>query len=151
MKDRAAGCLLGSAIGDAMGMPASFMSPEAVKKNYGRITDFLVPSEEQTAHGELEQGEITDDTQETMIIAEVLIEAGCFDEGLFIKKMKAWALDHKMLESTVIGPSTRRFLNAIIEGDNYRLIGRTGDTNGGAMRVAPVGLAIKHDTVPRSR
>jgi ADP-ribosylglycohydrolase len=149
MKNRAKGCLLGLAIGDAMGMPASFMSPEEVKKNYGRITDFLSPSEEQSAHGGLEQAEITDDTQESLIIAEVLIEAGCFDETLFIKKMKAWALDNGMLESTVIGPSTRRFLTAIIEGDNYRSIGRTGDTNGGAMRVAPVGI-FYHGSVEKA-
>lgn len=147
MKDRATGCLLGSAIGDAMGMPASFMSPETVKKNYGRITDFLAPTEEQTAHGGLAQGEITDDTQESLIIAEVLAEAGCFDEVLFIEKMKSWALDNKMLESTVIGPSTRRFLTAIIEGGDYRLIGRTGNTNGGAMRVAPVGIFYHGDAV----
>jgi ADP-ribosylglycohydrolase len=75
MIDRAAGCLFGSAIGDAMGMPASFMSPEQVKRNYGRITDFLKPSTEQVAHGALHKAEITDDTQETIILAQTLIEA----------------------------------------------------------------------------
>jgi ADP-ribosylglycohydrolase len=140
MITRAYGCLVGSAIGDAMGMPASFMSPDKIKRIYGRITDFLPPDKEQIAHGMLEEGEITDDTEESLIIAEVLAEARKFDEALFIEKMRSWATEKKMLESTVIGPSTRRFLNAIVNGGDPSEVGKLGDTNGGAMRVAPVGI-----------
>ncbi|OGO39461.1 MAG: hypothetical protein A2W35_18420 [Chloroflexi bacterium RBG_16_57_11] len=137
---RAYGCMVGSAIGDAMGMPASFMSPEKIKRIYGRIADFLPPDIEQTAHGKLVEGEITDDTGESLIIAEVLIEAGKFDQALFIEKMRDWAIEKNMLETTVIGPSTRRFFEAIIDGKDFLEAGRLGDTNGGAMRVAPVGI-----------
>ncbi len=145
MIDRAAGSLFGAAIGDAMGMPASFMSPEEVKRNYGRITDFLAPSEEQTAHGSLHRAEITDDTEETLILAETLIDAGGFNQSLFVEKMRTWAIEHNMLASTVIGPSTRRFLEAIIERKDYLEIGKKGDTNGAAMRVAPVGIFYHGD------
>lgn len=140
MQDRAYGCLIGAAIGDAMGMPASFMTPSQIKRIYGKITDFLKPKEEQVAHGNLEEAEITDDTEEALIISSVLIEGKGFDEGLFIEKMKKWAIENKMLESTVIGPSTRSFLEAIIEGRDYYEKGKLGDTNGGAMRVAPIGI-----------
>ncbi len=145
MIDRAAGCLFGSAIGDAMGMPASFMSPEQVKRNYGRITDFLSPSHEQVAHGSLHKAEITDDTEETLILAETLIESRGFDEKLFVEKMKSWAIEHDMLNSTVIGPSTRRFLESIIHTGDYKEIGKKGDTNGAAMRVAPIGIYYHGD------
>ena len=57
MITRAYGCLIGSAIGDAMGMPASFMSPEKIKRIYKRITDFLPPDKEQIAHGKLVKAE----------------------------------------------------------------------------------------------
>lgn len=140
MLDKAYGCLLGTGIGDAMGMPASFMTARQIKKNYGRINDFLPPSEEQIVHGDLNEGEITDDTEEALIISSVLIEAGKFDTDLFVAKMKKWALDNKMLESTLIGPSTRRFLETIIKDGDYKETGKLGDTNGGAMRVAPVGI-----------
>ncbi len=140
MINRAYGCLVGSAIGDAMGMPASFMSPEKIKRIYGRITGFLPPDEEQIAHGGLAEGEFTDDTEESLIIAEVLIEAGRFDQALFLKKMRDWAVQNRMLESTVIGPSTRKFLEALVSGDDLSKTSRLGDTNGGAMRVAPVGI-----------
>ncbi|MCE1253709.1 MAG: ADP-ribosylglycohydrolase family protein [Anaerolineae bacterium] len=138
--DRAYGCLLGVAIGDALGMPASFMSPLKIKNVYGRIDDFLQPASEQVQHGSLAGGTFTDDTQESMIIASVLIEAGAFDEKLFLTKMKEWAIKTDILNSTVIGPSTRRFLTAILnDGDVYDA-GKTGDTNGGAMRAAPIGV-----------
>ncbi|MDR3577682.1 MAG: ADP-ribosylglycohydrolase family protein [Anaerolineaceae bacterium] len=140
MITRAYGCLIGSAIGDAMGMPASFMSPEKIKRIYQRITNFLPPAKEQIAHGGLAKAEFTDDTEEGLIIAAVLIEAGKFDVPLFIEKMKNWAIQKKMLESTVIGPATRRFLEAIVKGEDYSTVGQIGDTNGGAMRVAPVGI-----------
>jgi ADP-ribosylglycohydrolase len=134
------GCLIGSAIGDAMGMPASFMSPEKIKRIYGRISGFLPPDKEQIPHGNLAEGKITDDTEESLIIADVLIEAGRFDQALFIDKMKRWAIDADMLNSTIIGPSTRRFLEAIINDSDPRETGKIGDTNGGAMRVAPIGI-----------
>jgi ADP-ribosylglycohydrolase len=140
MITKAYGCLIGSAIGDAMGMPASFMSPEKIKRIYNRITGFLPPSKEQIAHGGLAEGEITDDTEESLIIAAVLVEAGKFDQRLFIDKMRIWAVEKKMLESTVIGPSTRRFLEAIVNEQDLTEVGSLGDTNGGAMRVAPIGI-----------
>ncbi|NPV42600.1 MAG: hypothetical protein HPY70_01245 [Firmicutes bacterium] len=140
MLDRAYGCLICAAIGDAMGMPASFMSPEQIKNTYGRITDFMEPSKEQTAHACLTRGEITDDTEESLIISSVLMETKRFDLDLFIEKMRKWALDKKMLESTVIGPSTRKFLECIIKGEDFHESGKYGDTNGGAMRVMPIGI-----------
>lgn len=138
--DQAIGCLMGTAIGDALGMPASFMSPTQVKEEYGRITDFLKPSEQQVAHQSLQAGGITDDTQESLIVASVLLEAKRFEQKVFIQKMKDWAIEHRMLESTVIGPSTRTFLETIIKGGDVFQAGRTGDTNGAAMRVSPIGI-----------
>ncbi|NTW72549.1 MAG: hypothetical protein HGA49_09970 [Eubacteriaceae bacterium] len=141
MIDRAYGCLLGAAIGDAMGMPASFMTPGQIQRVYGKIEGFLEPSkEEQLHHGHLASGAITDDTEESLIIAKVLLESGHFDEELFVKKMKHWAISTDILNSTIIGPSTRRFLEAVIGGKDYHEAGKTGDTNGGAMRVAPIGI-----------
>ncbi len=149
MIDRAYGCLIGAAIGDALGMPASFMSPEQIKRVYGRIDDFLTPDKEQVAHNSLEKGTVTDDTEAAMILSSVLIEANGFEESLFIAKMKKWAVDNKMLDSTVIGPNTRAFLEAITQGKDYLQHGRKGDTNGGAMRVAPLGI-FHHGNVEKT-
>lgn len=143
--DRAMGCLAGGAIGDAMGMPASFLSQAQIRKTYGYIEDFLPPAPGAKAHLELGEGETTDDTYETMIVARVLIEKGRFDAPTFGRLMKDWALEKNMLESDLIGPSTRRFLTALIEGRDPSEGAGEGDTNGSAMRAAPLGIFYHGD------
>ncbi len=63
------GCIIGGAIGDALGSPVEFLSYEQIKKLYGPdgIGD-LIPGESGSA-------EITDDTQMTMFTADGLIKA----------------------------------------------------------------------------
>ena len=144
--DKAYGCLVGAAIGDAMGMPASFFTRAKIKETYGYIDDFLEPDAPgQVYHGGLSAAEVTDDTQEAMIIADLLIRDGKFSEDAFRIAMKNWAIEHEMLESTLIGPSTRKFLTAVIEGTDPKEGAKTGDTNGSAMRVAPIGIKYWYD------
>ncbi len=138
--DRAWGALLGGAIGDAMGMPASFFTRRQIKERYGFISDFLDPGEGQEAHGDLSAGDVTDDSQEALLLARVLAEKGRFDRDDFLEKMKTWAREARMLESTVIGPSTRRFLEAVTEGRDPEPGAREAVTNGSAMRAAPLGI-----------
>lgn len=56
-KDQFRGCLLGGAIGDALGWPVEFLSLIKIKKKYGEngITDLVA--------GINGKAEITDDTQ----------------------------------------------------------------------------------------
>lgn len=63
------GCLLGGAIGDALGAPVEFMSRAQIRERYGErgIESFDV------AYGR--RGAITDDTQMTMFTAEGLLQA----------------------------------------------------------------------------
>ena len=146
MLDRAYGALIGGAIGDAMGMPASFMTRAQIEKAYGYINDFLEPEKDvQSYHGNLQAAEITDDTMESVIICNVLLENGGFSEAAFNNAMKQWAIKQKMLESTVIGPSTRRYLTALIEGRDPKETSGAGNTNGSAMRVAPIGVKYHYD------
>lgn len=147
LKDRAIGCLYGAAVGDAMGMPASFLTRKQIKATYGYINEFLTPDRRvQDVHSRLDAGDITDDTYETIIMAKVLIENEGFDEKAFSFAMKDWALENKMLESDLIGPSTRKFLASTIKGEDTKEGAKTSDTNGSAMRVAPLGIYFHDDT-----
>ena len=146
MLDRAYGALVGGAIGDAMGMPASFLTRRQITDTYGYINTFLEPEKEvQTFHGDLKAGEVTDDTMESVILSQVLIQHGAFSEDAFNQAMKQWAIEQKMLESTVIGPSTRRYLTALVEGTDPKLTAGKGMTNGSAMRAAPIGIRYHDD------
>ncbi len=67
--DNYAGCLLGGAVGDALGAPVEFMSLNAIRSKYGKngVTDFVeFPGN---------AGEFTDDTQMTLFTAEGLLLA----------------------------------------------------------------------------
>ncbi|MBM4395687.1 MAG: ADP-ribosylglycohydrolase family protein [Deltaproteobacteria bacterium] len=68
--DRYRGCLIGGAVGDALGWPVEFLSLDAIRIRHGTggIRD-LVP-----AAGGL--AEVSDDTQMTLFTAEGLLDAG---------------------------------------------------------------------------
>jgi len=67
--ERIAGCLLGGAVGDALGAPVEFMSIGRIRSEYGSngITDFA------EAYGRL--GAITDDTQMLLFTLEGMLNA----------------------------------------------------------------------------
>ncbi|WP_020576369.1 ADP-ribosylglycohydrolase family protein [Actinopolymorpha alba] len=62
---RARGCLLGLAVGDAMGAPAENMTAQAIRERWGEITGFLT-----------EQPSGTDDTEYAAFSALLLLEHG---------------------------------------------------------------------------
>lgn len=69
VQGRFAGCLLGGAVGDALGAPVEFMKRTEILRKFGskEITQYA------PAYGGL--GMITDDTQMTLFTAEELIRA----------------------------------------------------------------------------
>lgn len=78
IKERFKGCLLGGAIGDALGYPVEFMSLNQIKHTYGQkgLTDLIVNKENNVAI-------ISDDTQMTLFTADGLLLAylGIKEEG----------------------------------------------------------------------
>jgi len=69
LKNTIKGALYGVAVGDALGAPLEFMSAEQIANRYGEVTDMI-------GGGWLnvEPGEITDDTQMTLAVAEGIAE-----------------------------------------------------------------------------
>ena len=65
LKRRARGSLLGAAIGDALGAPVEGMTAQAIREQYGVITDFLV-----------DEISGTDDTDFTLFNAHIILTYG---------------------------------------------------------------------------
>jgi len=66
--DRLAGCLVGLAVGDALGTPLEFLPRDQVRK---RFPEGL---REMIASSLWNKGQYTDDTQMTLLIAESLLQ-----------------------------------------------------------------------------
>lgn len=134
------GCLAGVAIGDAMGMPVASFTPEKIRSHFGFIDRFLDPPADHPFHSGLRRGQVTDDTELTMIIVNVILEDGKITPEGVARRLVQWAIDKNILETEVLGPSTSRALRELMAGGNPYVTGRYGTTNGAAMRISPVGL-----------
>ncbi len=138
--ENAFSCLAGLAIGDAMGMPTEFLTPELIAANYGWVEDFVEPLDWHP-HSRMRPGSITDDTGQTLAIAHAYTDKGKLSPEDVARELIAWAEAIPEDElATFIGPSTSKALSAIKAGSSPQESGLSGKTNGGSMRVAPVGI-----------
>ena len=78
--DRATGMLAGVAIGDALGMPSEFLTPAHIQDWYGHIGAF-VPPHPTHPHHRLPAGSVTDDTDHTLLLADLLLDQGRIEPG----------------------------------------------------------------------
>jgi ADP-ribosylglycohydrolase len=149
---RAAGALYGLAIGDALGMPTESLPRPQVVARYGPLLDWFQPgaADQPLAPG-LAAGTVTDDTEQALLLAGLLIEGGGrIDTAEFARRLLGWEESMRLRGSlSLLGPSTKRALAALLAGTDIAETGRYGSTNGAAMRIAPVGVATPVDDLGR--
>lgn len=134
------GGLYGQALGDAWAMPALLRPTETWKHFGGWITRFLDAPEIHPVHRGLRAGQVTDDTEQAVALAEAIIaDDGVTVEGV-ARAICNWYDRIGGDASMYVGPSTRRAVQAIKRGVDLYQTGRFGDTNGASMRVSVVGL-----------
>ena len=141
-RDRAIGALYGLAIGDALGMPTQLMSRTGIAERYGVIDRFRAADAWHPLAGGLPAGHITDDTEQALLLARLLIEGhGHVAPGIFARALVEWEDAMRARGSLdLLGPSTKRAVRAVLDGEPLATAGRFGTTNGAAMRVTPVGI-----------
>ncbi|GAB3567343.1 ADP-ribosylglycohydrolase family protein [Amycolatopsis endophytica] len=131
MRERVLSTLAGLAIGDALGMPTEGKAPHDITP----VTNF------QAARG-MPAGGVTDDTQQAVIMARLLIgNDGRIDPRRLADELLDWERDLRSRGIRgLLGPSTRAAVTAVAAGEPLEKAGRHGTTNGAAMRIAPVGI-----------
>ncbi len=139
LKDRFLGCLLGQAIGDALGMPFEGWERPQIEAVHGWV-DRYFPAVADDGVESMRAGEATGDTEMSLCLLEGLISSGGFvdPEAIGIRLIKM--LDGPAGER--IGPTTRLAIARMLDSDNYQA-GASGDWppgNGAATRSAPLGL-----------
>ena len=147
---RAYGAFAGLALGDALGMPTQAMSPEQIRAVYGRVTGLVDGDVSQPYAPGMPAGSVTDDTEQALLIASLLVRGGgsssgrvALDAGDFSHALLSW--EDSMIERgslDLLGPSTKAALERVRAGDDPLTVGGLGTTNGAAMRVTPIGIAV---------
>jgi ADP-ribosylglycohydrolase len=141
---RAAGALHGLAIGDALGMPTQALPREQIVACYGSLlADFEAARAGHPLAAGLRAGAVTDDTEQAVLLARVIIAAGGRpDPAEIARRLLAWEESVRARGSQdLLGPSTQRAVRALLAGADLGQAGRHGTTNGAAMRITPVGIA----------
>jgi ADP-ribosylglycohydrolase len=125
-------------------MPTQLMSREAVAARYGRLRSFEPADADHPLAGGMPAASITDDTEQALLLAGLLVEGGGhIDAAVFARELVRWEERMRAKGSLdLLGPSTKRAVEAVIDGESVEHSGRFGTTNGAAMRIAPVGIAV---------
>lgn len=139
-RKRIKGALIGAAYGDAFGMPVEMWTPKKIQCVYGHVKEFLPGHPEHEISKGFVAGEVTDDTENMILVIEMLEEnRGRVNPKLFMEKLQGWAQEGTKSKQ-VIGPSTAAAFQLLKEGVPIEIAGKKGSTNGGAMKILPVGL-----------
>lgn len=138
--DRALGSLYGMATGDALGVPSSFQTRGQVKEKWGWIDTFYPPEKGHIFHDGLKAGEYTDDTEQALALTHSFVRNQKVVPRDVVDEIMKWAMRVKDKYASPLGPSTERALKAIQAGASIEESGKYGNTNGSAMRIAPLGI-----------
>jgi ADP-ribosylglycohydrolase len=135
-EDRIVGCILGTAVGDAIGLPYEGLSRRRAEKLLGR------PDRHRFFFG---CGMVSDDTEHTCIVAQSLI-AACGDLSAF-RRSFAWGLRRWLLDIPAgIGITTLRSILRLWVGFGPERSGVYSSGHGPAMRAAILGVTIDDTT-----
>lgn len=146
---RAYGALAGLALGDALGMPTQALSPQQIRAVYGRVTGLVDADASQPYAPGMAAGSVTDDTEQALLVASLLVAGRgssarvTLDAHEFAHALLAW--EDSMIERgslDLLGPSTKAALERVRGGEDPLAVGGEGTTNGAAMRVTPIGIAV---------
>jgi len=138
LKKRYLGCLLGHAVGNALGLPVEGWSTEAIKQKYGILKDIQIDN-----FGV--DGNTDDDSEMTLAIAESYIEQGLCNIDDISSRFLKWFKE----DARGIGIQTSNVMSLIKSGvapfdASYQVwmnSGKQAAGNGSLMRCVPTALA----------
>ena len=140
LKNKYTGCMLGAAIGDALGKQNEGVRREEILKmgyikDYGRAPKGS-PGEK------LRAGQYTDDTEQMLVLAQSLVACNGFDAADFARRIAKWGEEFRNdpARSPFLGPSSSSAIEKLNSGISWKESGSDIPSCGSAMRVAPIGL-----------
>jgi ADP-ribosyl-[dinitrogen reductase] hydrolase len=129
------GCLLGTAVGDALGLPCEGLSRHGQRRTFGEIEGYRLL---------FGRGMVSDDTEHTCMVAQALIASGDDPDAFasdLARRMRGWLLRLP----AGIGYATLRALARSCAGVSPDRSGVFSAGNGPAMRSAILGVCYGGD------
>ena len=136
------GCLLGQALGDALGFVVEARPPE-VAREY--VEDYLLAGRAgQLAHPEFSFGQYSDDTQLARELVLSFSDAGGWSPPAFASRLAVLFAEGRDVGA---GPGTRAAAARLLAGTHWTRSGTPAPYagNGSAMRAAPLGILLGGD------
>lgn len=144
-EEKVLGCLLGAAIGDAMGAPTELRPKALIREKFGgEVRDILAPPDDTFARGSA-AGRVTDDFSLVYATTQAILENnGVIDDNAAKNALLKWAEDEN-LYNQYAGPTTRAAVERIKgrHTENYYdfiCCDNAKASNGSAMKIAPAGF-----------
>jgi ADP-ribosyl-[dinitrogen reductase] hydrolase len=130
--------LLGTAVGDALGVPF-----ETKLCNYEKLVEWDGSTYLGSTHHKLEPGQYSDDTQMSLMVAESLIAKHGFDPDDLALRYMDWIVSGR---ARGYGKTTLMAVQNLQAGKHWSQSGIAGSYgNGTAMRAAPFGVYFRND------
>ncbi len=147
--DRVRGCLLGLAIGDALGAPLEGLTAQQIKTHYGRVKNYVdgVQAWKRKPYRWRLRGLYSDDTQQALTLCDVLIDHHRIEQQRLAELYLALATPKGSFLGAHrgIGRTFRQVLIDLEGGVPPRRSGQKSAGIGAAMRIAPVALYFGED------
>ena len=147
--DRVRGCLLGMAIGDALGAPLEGLGAQQIRAHYHQVTDYVDGARawKKKPYRWRLPGLYSDDTQQALVLCDVVLEFGRIDPERVAKLYLDLATPEGGYAGAHrgVGRSFRQVLADLKRGVPPERTGQASAGIGAAMRIAPLPLYFSHD------
>lgn len=138
LRNRCVGAIMGFAVGDALGMPAEFLSREQIRRYYGKPISGFVQAHSGHANDFLPEGAYTDNTQTMLATAECLIECKKMDPARQADALLSWY--HNTVPHRTPSTANLRACKRLSNGKPWNKSGVFSSGCTAAMRMVPVGI-----------
>jgi ADP-ribosylglycohydrolase len=144
--DKSQGCIVGAAIGDALGMPLEFLGEMEVKKHFGRVEHFVDPIPSHPSK-HLKAGQWTDDTQLLLLMAESLIENKGFEIYDFAQRLAGWGkrCEDEKTYNRYAEMTNLKASRELRKGGDPQSTGYRSPSPGSVVRSIPIGIWYYRD------
>ena len=139
------GTIAGMTLGDSLGLPGELWPKSKIKNQLGFIDTFMDGPQNNEVACYFSAGQFTDDSAQALLFLDAICEYNTIpDANILAQKLLKWIKNVDGFEKNLLGASSKAALLAHSKNEDYKLYTSKAETNGAAMRIAPLGCIIDY-------